>query len=115
MLKADPTNSLLLRNYGKYLHEVEKDTAKAEEYYGRAILASPGDGEVLALYADLIWDTYRDEIRASSYFNQALQASPDDSVVLGSYAHFLWEVEEIEEGTEMKVSGVSAPAIVEAF
>ncbi|KAK6146448.1 hypothetical protein DH2020_020317 [Rehmannia glutinosa] len=101
MLKSDPTNSLLLRNYGKYLHEVERDVVKAEEYYGRAILSSPGDGEVLSLYGKLIWETQRDENRAKSYFTQALQASPHDSVVLGSYAHFLWEAEE-EENEEME-------------
>ncbi|CAK9165897.1 unnamed protein product, partial [Ilex paraguariensis] len=78
LLKSNPTNSMLLRNYGKYLHEVQKDTAKAEEYYGRAILASPGDGEVLSLYGKLIWETHRDEDRAKSYFDQAVHASPDD-------------------------------------
>ncbi|KAK9275895.1 hypothetical protein L1049_023169 [Liquidambar formosana] len=78
MLKSNPGNSLLLRNYGKFLHEVEKDTVRAEEYYGRAILASPGDGEVLSLYGQLIWETERDENRAKSYFDQAVYASPDD-------------------------------------
>lgn len=58
--------------------QVERDVVKAEEYYGRAILASPGDGEVLSLYGKLIWESYRDEKRARSYFNQALQASPND-------------------------------------
>jgi Tfp pilus assembly protein PilF len=57
---------------------VEKDTVRAEEYYGRAILASPGDGELLSLYGKLIWDSYRDGERAKSYFDQAVYASPDD-------------------------------------
>ncbi|KAL2233086.1 uncharacterized protein LOC105156004 [Sesamum indicum] len=125
MLKVDPTNSLLLRNYGKYLHEVEGDVVKAEEYYGRAILASPGDGEVLSLYGKLIWETQRDEDRAKSYFNQALHASPNDCMVWGSYAHFLWEAEgdedededdqdeENKSATEDNV--VTVPAMVEAF
>ena len=51
---------------------------KAEEYYGRAILASPGDGEVLSLYGKLIWERHRDESRAKSYFDRAVTASPDD-------------------------------------
>lgn len=51
---------------------------KAEEYYGRALLASPGDGEVLSLYGSLIWETQRDEDRAHGYFDQAVKASPDD-------------------------------------
>lgn len=47
MLEANPDNSLLLRNYAKFLHEVQGNLAKAEEYYGIAILASPGDGGYL--------------------------------------------------------------------
>ncbi|ERN01174.1 uncharacterized protein LOC18429255 [Amborella trichopoda] len=97
MLKANPNNPLLLMNYGRYLHEVEKNTAKAEEYYGRAILANPGDGEVLSLYAKLIWETQRDETRAQTYFDQAIRTAPDDCYVLGSYAHFLWNAGEEEE------------------
>ncbi|KAJ4957794.1 hypothetical protein NE237_024905 [Protea cynaroides] len=98
MLKANPEDPLLLRNYGQFLHQVEKDAVGAEEYYGRAILASSqGDGEVLSLYGNLIWESYRDETRANSYFQQAVKASPNDCFVMGSYAHFLWEAEEVEE------------------
>lgn len=57
---------------------MEGDAEKAEEYYGRAILASPGDGEVLSLYGKLIWDAKRDGERAKSYFDQAVFASPND-------------------------------------
>ncbi|CAK9174282.1 unnamed protein product [Ilex paraguariensis] len=119
LLKSNPTNPLLLRNYGKYLHEVEKDTAKAEEYYGRAILASPGDGEVLSLYGKLIWETQRDEDRAKSYFDQAVHASPDDCTVLGSYAHFMWEAEEEEDededAEEIERKGEQSATMVGAF
>ncbi|XP_021765633.1 rho GTPase-activating protein gacK-like isoform X2 [Chenopodium quinoa] len=79
MLKSNPGDSLLLRNYGKYLHEVEKNVEKAEECYGRAILASPGDGELLSLYGNLIWETSKDEDRAQLYYDQALLNSPDVS------------------------------------
>ncbi|XP_020580783.1 uncharacterized protein LOC110024927, partial [Phalaenopsis equestris] len=34
MLKSDPGNPLLLRNYGRFLHEVKGDFERAEEYYG---------------------------------------------------------------------------------
>lgn len=57
---------------------MERDLVRAEEFYGRAILANPGDGEVLSLYGKLIWETHRDEERARSYFDQAVLASPDD-------------------------------------
>ncbi|XP_016446925.1 uncharacterized protein LOC107771972 [Nicotiana tabacum] len=111
MLKSDPVNSLLLRNYGKYLHEVERDYVKAEECFGRAILASPGDGEVLSMYGKLVWESERDESRAKSYFDQAVQASPDDCTVLGSYAKFMWEADEDdEEEEEMERKTVAAGA-----
>ncbi|XP_022881642.1 uncharacterized protein LOC111398783 [Olea europaea var. sylvestris] len=109
MLKTNPTDCLLLRNYGKYLHEVERDAVKAEEYYGRAILAgpSPGDGEIFSLYGKLIWETKRDKNRAKSYFDQSLYASPDDCTVLGSYAHFMWEADEEGEEEEMPIAAMA--------
>ncbi|XP_058104027.1 uncharacterized protein LOC131248012 [Magnolia sinica] len=118
MLKLDPGNPLLLRNYGKYLHEVENDLERAEEYYGRAILASPGDAEVLSLYGKLTWETHKDQGRAKSYFDQAIQAAPDNCYVLGSYAQFMWDVAEDDEeeegpGEERNVDGKS-PTLVEA-
>jgi len=76
---------------------VQHDMAKAEEYYGRAILASPGDAEVLSLYAKFTWETQNDGARAESYFDRAVKAAPDDCYVLSSYAHFLWNSEEEEE------------------
>lgn len=54
------------------------DYPKAEEFYSRAILADPGDGEVLSQYAKLIWDFNHDHDRAASYFEQAVQAAPND-------------------------------------
>jgi len=113
MLEANPGNSLLLRNYAKFLHEVQGNLAKAEEYYERAILASPGDGEVLALYAKLMWEVRRDAHHAEAYFDQAVQANPDDCFVLGSYAHFLWDSEEGEAGsTDSEMQQSSAAPVM---
>ncbi|RZC69361.1 hypothetical protein C5167_032459 [Papaver somniferum] len=104
MLKSIPGDPLLLRNYGKFLYEVERDVSKAEEYYSRAILASnPSgpDGEVLCLYGKLIWETQKDGYRAKSYFERAVQVAPRDCFVMGAYAHFLWEAEEDDEEEEL--------------
>lgn len=54
------------------------DYRRAEEYYSRAILADPDDGELLSEYAKLVWDVHRDEERASSYFERAAKASPEN-------------------------------------
>ncbi|PNX97877.1 TPR domain protein [Trifolium pratense] len=118
MLKSNPTDALLLRNYGKFLHEVEKNMVRAEEYYGRAILANPEDGELLSLYGKLIWETNRDEERAKSYFDQAIHVAPDDSTVLGSYAHFMWEAEEEEDEVVVNGGGIteeSMSTLISAF
>ncbi|GKB42101.1 tetratricopeptide-like helical domain containing protein [Tanacetum coccineum] len=111
MLKSNPNDPLLLRNYGKFLHA--GDVVKAEECYGRAILASPGDGELLSFYGKLIWDTERDGERAQSYFDRAVSVSPDDCMVMGSYAQFMWEAEEEDDETNEDESGskVSIPVL----
>lgn len=58
------------------LQQVKGDRRRAEEYYSRAILADPNDGELLSEYAKLVWDVHGDEERASSYFDRAAMASP---------------------------------------
>ncbi|KAF3335986.1 hypothetical protein FCM35_KLT20493 [Carex littledalei] len=102
LLRSDPGNPLLLRNYGKFLHEVEGDVKGAEDCYGRAILASPGDGELLMLYGMLVWENYREKERAGAYLQKATEVSPHDCMVLAAYAKFLWEVgdEDDEDRTE---------------
>ncbi|KAF3335985.1 hypothetical protein FCM35_KLT20492 [Carex littledalei] len=102
MLRLDPGNSLLLTNYGKFLHEVEGDVQGAMECYERAIVAggtADENGEVMALYGKLIWEKEREKERAEVYMERAVQASPNDCYVLGSYAHFLWETEEESDST----------------
>nr|GMD13961.1 TPR transcription factor [Ipomoea batatas] len=73
------------------------DCKGAEEYYSRAILADPGDGEVLSQYANLVWELHRDADRATSYFERAVQAAAEDSHVHAAYARFLWEIEDNED------------------
>ena len=70
------------------------DRRRAEEYYSRAILADPDDGELLSEYAKLVWEVHRDEDRASSYFDRAARASPHNSHVLAAQAAFLWDTED---------------------
>ncbi|TVU31544.1 hypothetical protein EJB05_23231, partial [Eragrostis curvula] len=123
VLRVDPENPLLLRNYGKYLHEVERDLAGAEGCYARALLACPGDADLLSLYGRVIWEARQEKDRAADYFERAVQAAPDDCYVLGSYASFLWDAEEDDddeaapagsrkEGTPS--TAVPSPALVPA-
>lgn len=51
--------------------QVKGDLEKAEEYYSRAMLTDPGNGEILCQYAKLVWKLRRDRIMASSYFELA--------------------------------------------
>ncbi|CAN6324460.1 unnamed protein product [Urochloa humidicola] len=111
VLLLDPGNALLLRNYGKYLHEVEGDLSGAEGCYARALLACPGDADLLSLYGRVIWEASQEKDRAEAYFERAVQAAPDDCYVLGSYASFLWDAEEEEEEEETTPPAATTPAI----
>jgi tetratricopeptide (TPR) repeat protein len=78
VLRADPENPLLLRNYGTYLHDAERDLAAAEACYARALLAAPGDADLLSLYGSVIWEARHEKERAEVYLQRAVQAAPDD-------------------------------------
>ncbi|GJN20213.1 hypothetical protein PR202_gb07562 [Eleusine coracana subsp. coracana] len=97
VLRVHPENPLLLRNYGAYLHEVERDLPGAEACYARALLASPADADLLSRYGRVIWEARQEKDRAEGYFERAVQAAPDDCYVLGSYASFLWDAEEDDD------------------
>lgn len=58
--------------------QTKGDLLSAEEYYSRAIVADPTDGETISHYAMLIWQLHRDKSKASSYFKRAVQASPEN-------------------------------------
>ncbi|KAJ7955489.1 Tetratricopeptide repeat (TPR)-like superfamily protein [Quillaja saponaria] len=96
MLDEYPCHPLLLRNYAQLLQS-KGELHRAEEYYFRATLADPDDGEIMSRYAKLVWELHHDKDRALSYFEQASQAAPKDSHVLAAYASFLWEIEDDEE------------------
>ncbi|KAF8728207.1 hypothetical protein HU200_018796 [Digitaria exilis] len=113
VLQLDPENPLLLRNYGKYLHEVEGDLAGAEGCYARALLACPGDADLLSLYGRVIWEARQEKDRAEAYFERAVQAAPDDCYVLGSYASFLWDAEE-DDDEAAAATPAASPALVPA-
>lgn len=61
-----------------YILQTKKDLRSAEEYYCRAILADPTDGDVLCQYAKLVWELHRDRGRARNYFERAVQAAGED-------------------------------------
>lgn len=61
------------------------DLKRAEEYYSRAILADPKDGDVLSQYAKLVWELHRDQDRAVNYFERAVHVAPEDRFVSSSH------------------------------
>lgn len=96
LIDEDRLNPVLLKNYARLLQS-NGDLNGAEEYYFRATMADPKDGEILMQYAKLVWELHRDQIRALGYFESAVQAAPADCDVLAAYARFLWEIEEEDE------------------
>ncbi|KGN56808.1 uncharacterized protein LOC101202732 [Cucumis sativus] len=97
MLKENPTDPLLLKNYARFLQQSKVDLQGAEEYYYRGIQADPSDGELLSEYAKLVWELHHDYNKALNNFERAVETSPTNSYVLGAYASFLWETDEHEE------------------
>ncbi|XP_044485322.1 uncharacterized protein LOC123210893 isoform X3 [Mangifera indica] len=81
------------------LFQCKGDFQGAEDYYSRAALADPANGEILSQYAKLVWDLHHDHDKALGYYEQAVEATPADcffvfSNVLAAYASFLWQTEE---------------------
>jgi Tfp pilus assembly protein PilF len=58
------------------MNQVKGDPRRAEEYYSRAMLADPTDGEIMSQYAKLVWAVYRDHERSLAYFQKSVQAAP---------------------------------------
>ncbi|XP_072955835.1 uncharacterized protein [Typha angustifolia] len=84
-----------------HLSKVKGDAQRSDEYYSRAILADPSDGDILSQYAKLVWELHHDEDCASSYFERAVQVAPQNSHVLASYAEL-----RSFNGTQMMVTMV---------
>jgi Tfp pilus assembly protein PilF len=57
---------------------VKGDPKRAEEYYSRAMLADPSDGEIMSQYAKLVWEAHHDRERSLSYFHKSVQAAPQN-------------------------------------
>lgn len=90
-----PNHPLILKKYAQLLQS-KGELLGAEEYFRRATLADPNDGETLMQYALLVWEHHHDRDKAVIYFERAAQAAPEDSHVLAAYARFLWEAEDDE-------------------
>ncbi|MED6200354.1 hypothetical protein PIB30_084228 [Stylosanthes scabra] len=95
LVDENPNNVLVLKKYAQFLFQ-SKDLKAAEDYYSRAVLTDPSDGEMISEYAKLVWELHHDQEKASSLFEQAVQATPENSNVLAAYTCFLWEIEDGE-------------------
>ncbi|TKY51825.1 uroporphyrinogen-III synthase [Spatholobus suberectus] len=95
MVDEYPCHPLILKKYAQLLQS-NGDLQGAEEYFLRATLADPNDGEILMQYGKLVWENHLDKDRALVYFERAVQAAPQDSHVLAAYASFLWKIEDDE-------------------
>ncbi|KAI3706195.1 hypothetical protein L6452_23773 [Arctium lappa] len=73
------------------------DLTGAEDYYFRATIEDPNDGEILMQYAKLVWELHRDQDRALSYFERAVYAAPGDCNILAAYASFMWDIDQVED------------------
>lgn len=62
------------------------DLKGAENYYSRAILASPRDGEIISQYANLLWELYHDHDKALCYYERAVEAAPEDRYKEANYS-----------------------------
>ncbi|KAM0858465.1 hypothetical protein ACQ4PT_047823 [Festuca glaucescens] len=109
MVDEQPGNALFLRNYAQFLHEVKGDPRRAEEYYSRAMLADPTDGEIMSQYAKLVWAVHRDHERSLAYFQKSVQAAPRNSHVLAAYASFLWEQDGDDDDLDVGEGEQGAP------
>ena len=54
------------------------DVSGAEDYYLRATVADPKDGEIMMQYAKLVWELHRDQDKALTYFEKAVFTTPED-------------------------------------
>ncbi|KAE9612116.1 hypothetical protein Lal_00022230 [Lupinus albus] len=106
-----PFNSLALKKYAQLLLS-QGEIEGAEEYFLRATLLDPNDGEILMQYAKLVWEQHHDKDKAREYFELAAQAAPQDSDVLAAYTSFLWETgdDENEGGKHETQSKGDLPA-----
>jgi Tfp pilus assembly protein PilF len=69
---------------------VKGDPKRAEEYYSRAMLADPSDGEIMSQYAKLAWEAHHDRERSLRYFHKSVQAAPQNrSLFISGLLYFV--------------------------
>ncbi|PWA34315.1 pentatricopeptide repeat-containing protein [Artemisia annua] len=95
MVGEDPCNPTYLKNYAQLLQS-KGDVSGAEDFYLRATIADPKDGEILIQYAKLVWELHRDQDKALTYFEKAVFTAPENSTILAAYARYLWEVDQVQ-------------------
>jgi hypothetical protein len=91
-LSKDPSNSLLLANYGQFLYVVRHDHDRAEGYFHQAMQADPLDSAILGRFASFLWLGRGNRWAAERAYKAAMAADPDSSFPASNYAHFLWHV-----------------------
>lgn len=71
------------------------DPKRAEEYYSRAMLADPSDGEIMSQYAKLVWAVHHDRERSLSYFQKSVQAAPENRSTFVSRSYFDYSLQNV--------------------
>ncbi|XP_023759829.1 uncharacterized protein LOC111908220 [Lactuca sativa] len=103
IVDQDPYNPLALRKCAQFLQS-RGDLTGAEDYFLRATLEDPNDGQTLMQYAKFVLEVHGDQDKALSYFEKAALVAHGDCNILAAYASFLWEIdEECEHGGAVSV------------
>ncbi|GAB2877277.1 hypothetical protein GCM10027277_53200 [Pseudoduganella ginsengisoli] len=81
----------LLSQYAIFLHTQLNDTARAQDYFLRAIAADPTNANYLGNYARFLRALDKDDALIGEFYRKAIAADANHARNLGSYAIFLTE------------------------